>query len=203
MALRFLSLSLLALGAIARQFPIPQVDSAVSEVLSEFSAYTAYAGPTGTAAHAASAPSAMPKINAAVSDPAYWFANIAHQGKSAFNSDSSYVVWRNVKDFGAKGDGVTDDTNAINAAISSGNRCAPGSCQSSTTTPAVVYFPAGTYLISKPIIDYYYTQLVGNPNNRAVIKGTAGFSGIALIDADPYQSSGNQGKPHERCQLLC
>ena len=51
------------------------------------------------------------------------------------------------------GDGVTDDTAAINNAISSGNRCGPGSCGSSTTTPAVVYFPPGmTYLGASRII---------------------------------------------------
>lgn len=194
MVFRFLSLSLLALGAVARQFPIPQVDAAVSQVLSEYSAYTTHTAPAVEASGAFTPQQAPAKFAAAaVTDPAYWFANIAHQGKSAFNTDTSYVVWRNVKDYGAKGDGVSDDTNAINAAISAGNRCAPGSCQSSTLTPAVVYFPAGTYLVSKPIIDYYYTQLVGNPNSRAVIKATAGFSGIAVIDADPYQSNGNQG----------
>lgn len=47
-------------------------------------------------------------------------------------------------------------------------------------------------MVSKPIIDYYYTQIVGNPNGRAVIKATSGFSGAAVIDADPYQSNGNQ-----------
>lgn len=50
---------------------------------------------------------------AGASDP-YWLQNIKHQGISAFNSDpSSYQVFRNVKDFGAKGDGSTDDTAAI------------------------------------------------------------------------------------------
>lgn len=77
---------------------------------------------------------------------AYWMEDVQHQGISSFNSDpSSYEVFRNVKDFGAKGDGVTDDTTAINEAITSGDRCGfDGTCRGgSTTTPATVYFPNG------------------------------------------------------------
>lgn len=70
-------------------------------------------------------------------------------------------MWRNVKDYGAVGDGVTDDTAAINRAISSGGRCGPN-CGSSTIFPAVVYFPAGTYLISSTLIQYYNTQMLGD-----------------------------------------
>ena len=48
----------------------------------------------------------------------FWLSKIAHQGTSPFLSNSSeYVVYRNVKDFGAKGDGSTDDSAAFNAAI--------------------------------------------------------------------------------------
>ena len=73
------------------------------------------------------------------------------------------------------GDGVTDDTATINAAISAGAWCVPGSCAASIITPAVVYFPAGTYLFSSSIIDYYYTQLIGKPNTLPTLKGMANF----------------------------
>jgi glucan 1,3-beta-glucosidase len=89
------------------------------------------------------------------------------------------------------GDGVTDDTAAINAAIASGSRCVEGApgCQSSTTSPAVVYFPAGTYLISSSVLPFYMTQLVGNPNAMPTLKATANFNGLGLVDGDPYGSS--------------
>ncbi|TEY82442.1 hypothetical protein BOTCAL_0029g00310 [Botryotinia calthae] len=125
------------------------------------------------------------------SAPSYWLEDIAHQGLAPFNfNDTSYQVFRNVKDFGAKGDGVTDDTVAINKAISSGGRCKPGDCQSTTTTPATVYFPAGTYVISSSIVDYYITQIIGNPNQLPVIKATAKFNGFGLIDGDTYGANG-------------
>lgn len=122
----------------------------------------------------------------AVKDTPYWLANIKHQGVAAFNDDNTYTVFRNVKDFGAKGNGQHDDTAAINAAISSGNRCSPLTCQSSTNTTAIVYFPAGTYRISSPIIDYYETQLIGNPNAMPTLKASANFTGTTMLE-------GNQG----------
>ena len=70
---------------------------------------------------------------------------------------------------------------------------APSSNTTTTITPAIGYFPAVTYVISSPIIDYYFTQLVGNPNDPAVLQATAGFTGVGLIDGDQYQSNGKEG----------
>ncbi|KAF9068658.1 exo-beta-1,3-glucanase [Rhodocollybia butyracea] len=123
---------------------------------------------------------------AAISEP-YWLESITHQGTAAYNSDpSTYVVFRNVKDFGAVGDGVTDDTAAINSAISSGDRCGLGTCNSTTTAPALVFFPTGTYLISTPLDLYYYTQLIGDAKNPPTLLASASFAGMAVIDADIY-----------------
>ncbi|KAI0755599.1 exo-beta-1,3-glucanase [Fomes fomentarius] len=129
--------------------------------------------------------------NASAGDP-YWLQNIKHQGIAAFNpSPSSYQVFRNVKDFGAVGDGVADDTAAINNAISTGNRCGGGGCDSTTTSPAIVYFPKGTYKVSSPLIAYYYTQFVGDARTPPVLLAASNFQGMAVIDADPYIPGGN------------
>lgn len=75
----------------------------------------------------------------------FWMSNIQRQGAVAFGNDTSYKVFRNVQtDCGAKGDGSTDDTAALNACISMGDRCGLG-CDSTTVTPALLFFPAGTY----------------------------------------------------------
>ncbi|EGO54182.1 hypothetical protein NEUTE1DRAFT_49844 [Neurospora tetrasperma FGSC 2508] len=119
----------------------------------------------------------------------YWLENIAHQGLAPY-AIPGYSVFRSVRDFGARGDGINDDTDAINAAISSGNRCGPG-CDGSTTSPALVYFPPGTYLVSRPIIDYYYTQIIGNARCPPTIKASGNFTANWVIDSNPYQSNGN------------
>jgi glucan 1,3-beta-glucosidase len=116
---------------------------------------------------------------------AYWMANIQRQGAVAFSNTTGYKVFRNVKDYGAKGDGSTDDTAAINSAVSDGNRCGLY-CDSSTVTPALVYFPPGTYMVSTPLIQFYYTQFVGDAVTPPTLKATPNFSGMAVIDADPY-----------------
>ncbi|KAH8821809.1 beta 1,3 exoglucanase [Xylogone sp. PMI_703] len=114
----------------------------------------------------------------------YWLENIQHQGRSAFGA-SGFQVFRNVKDFGAKGDGVTDDTAAINSAMQTGT-CGKG-CASSTTAPNVIYFPAGTYVVSGSLYMPYNSMVIGNPNSVPTIK-VNNFGGY-VIDADPYYTA--------------
>jgi glucan 1,3-beta-glucosidase len=121
----------------------------------------------------------------------WWLSQVQRQGTVAYTTDSpippsdGYRVFRNVHDFGATGDGNTDDFEAITRAMIDGNRCLDN-CNSSTVLPALVYFPPGTYRISKPIVMPYYTQMVGDAVQVPTIKGLPTFEGIALIDSNPY-----------------
>lgn len=115
----------------------------------------------------------------------FWFNSISKRGTSAYHdAPSSYSVRRSVKDFGAVGNGVADDTAAINDALLAGGRCGAG-CDGSTLTPLALYFPSGTYKISGPINVPYYTVLIGNPGNPPTILASANFTGPALIDGNP------------------
>ncbi|TPX10950.1 uncharacterized protein E0L32_008156 [Thyridium curvatum] len=113
----------------------------------------------------------------------WWMRDMGSTGASPLYAQ----VWRNVKDFGAKGDGVTDDTAAINLAVSSGGRCGPD-CGSSTRFPAVVYFPPGTYLVSSPIIQYFNTEFLGDPLNVPTLLAASSFVGQGVITSDVYIS---------------
>jgi glucan 1,3-beta-glucosidase len=89
---------------------IPAVDELVQSALRPLADWTDYDGPTGTASSdLTKSTKATVHANiaieaAAVTDASYWLASISHQGKAAFNSNpSSYTVFRNVLDYGAKG----------------------------------------------------------------------------------------------------
>jgi hypothetical protein len=75
----------------------------------------------------------------------------------------------NVKDYGAKGDGTTDDTYAIQSALNSGKS---------------VYFPKGTYIVSSGLQTTNNTDVNGIKimlDAQAVIKAKSGFSGSWLF----------------------
>jgi glucan 1,3-beta-glucosidase len=133
-------------------------------------------------------PHPLPLLQRANTD-SFWVDNLASAGVMPL-AGSGYKFFRNVKDYGAKGDGSTDDTQAINKAITDGNRCGKN-CGSTSTQGAIVYFPGGIYVISTPIIQLFYTQFIGDPTNVPIIRGTQNFTGIALIDTDVYIPGGN------------
>jgi glucan 1,3-beta-glucosidase len=104
-------------------------------------------------------------------------------------AEKEYQVFRDVKKYGATGNGKDDDYGAIQHAIADGNRCG-AKCNATSIKGAVIYFPPGTYAISRPIIQYYYTSFIGDAENRPIIKPLKNFEGIALIDTDFYDGHG-------------
>jgi glucan 1,3-beta-glucosidase len=137
--------------------------------------------------------SSAPVSSRSIEKRGYWAGDITHG--IMVHAPDGYQMFRNVLDFGAVGDGLTDNTAAINRAASwmsatnSEERCGV-ECGQTSTLGAIVYFPPGNYLISSPIIQYYYTQFIGDANDRPTIIGSREFSGIALIDCDPYIPEG-------------
>lgn len=59
----------------------------------------------------------------------------------------------------------------------------------SKTAQALVYFPAGTYMVNSTIIQNYGVSLHGNPNCLPVIKALPAFQNapgaVGLIDGNP------------------
>ena len=77
-------------------------------------------------------------------------------------------------DFGAKGDGVCDDTSAFIRALELGR----GGKGTREKTPANVYVPSGTYLVSDTLMVYRATMLAGDadhPPTLVLKKNSPGF----------------------------
>lgn len=102
----------------------------------------------------------------------------------------------NVKDYGAKGDGVTDDTQAFKNAIERDEIANSGK---------IVYVPKGTYLVSETInwprgahggLYYKRTTLLGESRQESIIKlkdNAPGFSGEEskpVIDTKENRANG-------------
>lgn len=71
----------------------------------------------------------------------------------------------NVKNFGAKGDGVTDDWAAIMAALN----------WTTNSNRGVIYFPPGNYVVSQPID---FMNAVGSPKGNVIFRGELGASTV-------------------------
>ena len=75
-----------------------------------------------------------------------------------------FPSWKSVKEFGAKGDGSTDDAAAIGKALKALKN-------TNAKTWNVLYFPAGTYMIGQPV---YYTDRVNED-----------YTGLRIVGEDP------------------
>ena len=129
----------------------------------------------------------------------YWYESITHNGISpAITNGKNWIVFRNVKDYGAKGDGTTDDTAAIQKAINTGDSTGTRDKGNfgSTGQPAVVYFPAGTYIVKSTINSAIGTVIMGDPTNVPTIKAAAGFSGTYVLFGRDSRYSGLVGFFH-------
>lgn len=79
----------------------------------------------------------------------------------------------NVKTYGgAKGNGTTDDTTAIQNTINAAQSAGGGT----------VFLPAGTYIVSSPLsITQPGVKVLGAGSNASTIRPSSGFSGAAII----------------------
>lgn len=88
----------------------------------------------------------------------------------------------NVKDFGAKGDGVTDDTAAIQAAITEmKTHRAIATPPDGTTAGPTLFFPFGVYLISEAL-RIEWCQRVGVYLDGATIRATASMDAMLYVN---------------------
>lgn len=100
--------------------------------------------------------------------------------------------WLNVKNYGAKGDGTTNDASAINAALTA---CPAG---------GVVYLPPGTYAVAAPLTIPPQVTLLGNHGahidtlTNPTIKPLASFSGAAVLLMVDQATGGYAGQSMEQ-----
>jgi hypothetical protein len=99
--------SAFTLGATCAHLKIPHVEHIVSNVLQEYGDVVRYSGNQTDGTY----------ISKRETTP-YWYETIAHQGISAFGP-AGYQVYRNVKDYGAKGifhlSGMINPTSVLTA----------------------------------------------------------------------------------------
>jgi len=86
---------------------------------------------------------------------------------AAFTGVPASDIWADVRAFGARGDGVTDDTTALQAAIDSGKN---------------LILPAGTFRFSTLTINRHNVTIIGQGRNKTTLQ-TTDTPGVALAVA--------------------
>lgn len=110
------------------------------------------------------------------------FQNCSKGFDSNFGNSSlgnSDALELNVKNFGAKGDGVTDDGNAINAAIAA----AESSVAKGETRLAKIYLPCGNYVISAGLrtIRQSHIWIMGDSNCASKLSLIGSLDDVQVI----------------------
>ena len=117
-------------------------------------------------------------------------------GAAAVERDTSWygstrhgAEFVNVRDFGARGDGVTDDTRSIQRAINH-HRLQADIGPAPTARPyapprrAIVYLPPGTYVVSDTVVLWFFTHLRGStvdPPTLLLRARSLGFGDAAAL----------------------
>jgi len=91
---------------------------------------------------------------------------------SSFFIDKMGII--NVKSYGAKGDGVTDDTAAIQSALTA-----------AAASKGIVFFPPGTYLVSATLTWPQYVDIIGSGLFNTTIKTVNAITLVSASYAGP------------------
>lgn len=130
-----------------------------------------------------------------------------YTGAVAYTVEDKLAQTISVKDFGAVGDGITDDFLAINTAVKA----------AADLGGATVYYPAGTYLISRAIrlddFDVETNTYSGNTRynithkgdgpGATTIKAGSFYASIFTSFPEPFIPSGDVNPPADPGNLLC
>lgn len=112
-------------------------------------------------------------------------------------SDLGHPTTLDVTRYGARGDGETDDTGAIQRVLTGAHKLLQTAMSAGATYRGIVptvYLPPGTYLVSRPLTFYTYTRIVGDdavfittpdfPDDRFVLSGNGWQSEISGLQFD-------------------
>jgi hypothetical protein len=97
----------------------------------------------------------------------------------------------NVKDFGATGDGTTDDSTAINRAFTQIYKIGYNETQPSSQRS--IYFPGGTYVTSNTVLIPPNARLVGDGINSSIIQINQGNRSVANVTDSLFQTGSSIG----------
>lgn len=97
----------------------------------------------------------------------------------------------NVRDFGVIGNGVADDTAAINRAIQQIYLSTAADVESRTRR--TMYFPGGTYIISTPLLIPPYARIVGEGMGSSIIRQVNPDQYVANICDGKFQTGASIG----------